>query len=98
MHRLHLGLIFLSTLGLPLQAQQPDPPDPDIRGMIQEPLDHVANGIVASGSETLRYRMRGDIYLPEKLFSNSIFAIREGNDSGVGFFEAWVSMDHRNRY
>ena len=61
-----LAVLLLPTLGLSSQllAQNPQakPPYPDVREMIREPLDNVAEGIVACGWDALRYRMRGNIY------------------------------------
>jgi hypothetical protein len=44
------------------EGHQVHPPYPDVREMIQEPLDIVPKGTVACGWDALRYRMRGNIY------------------------------------
>jgi hypothetical protein len=43
-------------------AQQPQPPYPDVQQMCREPFDNFTNGTIACGWEALRHRMRGNIY------------------------------------
>ena len=64
--RLLLAVLSAAAVcrGSPLVAQPSpaNPPYPDVREMILEPLENITNGTAACGWDALRYRMRGNIY------------------------------------
>ncbi|MHC4558549.1 MAG: hypothetical protein ACYS80_14745 [Planctomycetota bacterium] len=59
-----LGMIMIVTgLNCPVQAAKEKPPYPDVEEMCLELFDEdFLNGVIASGWDALRYRMRANIY------------------------------------